>query len=212
MLGGRWKILHYFFRRTLFTDQFATCGVATRDGNSNESVGSLNITQPLLCGIVNDSPWAFRGEFSIKAIDLTKRVDPTTTLQTLPLDMAPAGFSEWHDVAAGPLDTTTTVLLATISNASGHSVHENLIPLTSPENMRLREANVTATVDGLRVTISTDWPALWVVLTCAAHGRFEDNAFLLRGSRSIDFIPFVKNQEEILSETLRVEHVAQHIL
>eukprot|EP01050_Picozoa_sp_SAG11_P045211 SAG11_NODE_22414_length_406_cov_1.172638_1_plen_61_part_10 len=51
VLGGRWKPLHYLFRRTLFTDQFASCGLAT------DGVLSTGITQ-LLCGVVNDSPWA----------------------------------------------------------------------------------------------------------------------------------------------------------
>jgi hypothetical protein len=214
VLGGRWKVLHYFFRRTLFTDQFATCGVASRGANGDNSVGRAraSVTHPFLCGIVNDSPWAFHGQFSLKAISLTQRGNGSTTLKTLPLVMGAAGFSEWHNVTIGTLDPTTTVLVATISNSSAHVVHENLIPLTSPENLRLRAANVTAVVTGLTVTVSTDWPALWVVLTCAAHGRFEDNAFLLRGSRTIDFVPFVDEQEEVLRQTIRVEHVGQHIL
>ena len=141
--------------------------------------------------------------------------------------MAEAGASKWSDVtlsAASALNPATTVLLATISNSSNHTVHENLIPLTSPEKMRLPPANVTATVSGLTVRVSTDLPALWVVLTTAAHGRFEDNAFLLRGggdgdrdsggggSRTLEFIPFLPEQEEVLRKTLRVEHVAQHTL
>ena len=178
--------------------------------------------QQLLCGIVNDSPWEFEGWFTLTSIDLTRRDDSgSNTLQSLPLKMAEAGASEWRDVtlsAAVALNPATTVLLATITNSSNHTVHENLIPLTSPEKMRLPPANVTATVSGLMVTVSTDWPALWVVLTCAAHGRFEDNAFLLRGgnttsgSRTLEFIPFLPDQEEVLRQTLRVEHVKQHMM
>jgi hypothetical protein len=233
VLGGRWKPLHYFFRRTLFTDQFATCGAVTpASGSDRVTVGNREgrpgeeQLQHLLCGIVNDSPWEFEGLFTLSAIDLTNRGESSTTLQTLPLKMGEAGASEWRDVtlsAAAALDPATTVLLATITNSSNHTVHENLIPLTSPANMRLPPANVTATVSGLIVTVSTDWPALWVVLTCAAHGRFEDNAFLLRGggsstsgdsrtSRQLEFIPFLPDQEQVLQRTLRVEHVAQHIL
>lgn len=234
----------YFFRRTLFTDQFATCGAAVtpaaaaaasgggdriggdrEEGQGEEEEQQL---QQLLCGIVNDSPWEFEGWFTLESIDLTKRGESgSTTLQTLPLSMAEAGASKWSDVtlsAASALNPATTVLLATISNSSNHTVHENLIPLTSPEKMRLPPANVTATVSGLTVRVSTDLPALWVVLTTAAHGRFEDNAFLLRGgedgdgggggggSRTLEFIPFLPEQEEVLRKTLRVEHVAQHTL
>ena len=248
-LAGSHMLAHcadYFFRRTLFTDQFATCGAAVtpaaaaaaaasrggdriggdrEEGQGEEEEEQL---QQLLCGIVNDSPWEFEGWFTLESIDLTKRGESgSTTLQTLPLSMAEAGASKWSDVtlsAASALNPATTVLLATISNSSNHTVHENLIPLTSPEKMRLPPANVTATVSGLTVTVSTDLPALWVVLTTAAHGRFEDNAFLLRGgedgdgggggggSRTLEFIPFLPEQEEVLRKTLRVEHVAQHTL
>lgn len=229
VLGGRWKPLHYFFRRTLFTDQFATCGATTPASGSDRVAGGdsgpqgQEQLQQLLCGIVNDSPWEFEGWFTLMSIDLTKRGESgSTMLQTIPLKMAEAGATEWHDVTlatAAALNPETTVLLATITNSSNHTVHENLIPLTSPEKMRLSPANVTATVSGLIVTVSTDWPALWVVLTCAAHGRFEDNAFLLRGvdgtsggSRTLKFIPFMPDQEEVLRKTLRVEHVRQHML
>ena len=244
-LAGSHTLAHcadYFFRRTLFTDQFATCGAAVtpapaaaasgggdriggdREEGQGEEEEEEEQLQQLLCGIVNDSPWEFEGWFTLESIDLTKRGESgSTTLQTLLLSMAEAGASKWSDVtlsAASALNPATTVLLATISNSSNHTVHENLIPLTSPEKMRLLPANVTATVSGLTVTVSTDLPALWVVLTTAAHGRFEDNAFLLRGgedgggggSRTLEFIPFLPEQEEVLRKTLRVEHVAQHTL
>jgi hypothetical protein len=172
VLGGRWKPLHYFFRRTIFTDQFAACGLAT------DGVPTAGITE-LLCGVVNDSPWAFDGAFKLEAVDLT--TGASTTMHTQALTMAAgAGVSEWHTVAAPPkLDVATTVLVATVSNSSGHTVQENLIPLTSPELMQLPDATVNVSVSGLRVTVTTDRPAMWVMLTTAAHGRFEDNAFLL---------------------------------
>ena len=79
--------------------------------------------------------------------------------------------------------------------------------------MQLPNATVTVTVSGLEVTVTTDKPAMWVMLTTAAHGRFEDNAFLLRkGSRTLQFVAFVAGQEDSLRDTIRVEHVAQHVL
>ena len=59
VLGGRWKPLHYLFRRTIFTDQFAACGLAT------DGVPASGIKE-LLCGVVNDSPWAFTGTFKLR--------------------------------------------------------------------------------------------------------------------------------------------------
>jgi beta-mannosidase len=206
VLGGRWKPLHYLFRRTLFTDQFATCGLAT------DGVPAQGITE-LLCGVVNDSPWAFNGTFTLEAVDLTTGVGTTVKTQAVAM-AAGAGVSEWHTVAAPTkLDVATTVLVATVSNSSGHAVHDNLIPLTSPELMELPEATVTVTVTGLQVTVSTDKAAMWIMLTTAAHGRFEDNAFLLaRGSRTLEFVAFMDGQEASLSSTIRVEHLAQHVL
>ena len=191
--------------RTLFTDQFASCGV---QANSRPE----SSVKQLLCGVANDSPWAFMdGRFTLEAIDLGSGA--ATKLQGLPLNMSAAGASEWHDVTPpAPLSLASTVLLATITNSSGSVVHENLIPLASPEKMELPAANVTASVEGLSVTVATDRPALWVVLTTAAQGRFSDNAFLLRGSRTIEFVPFMPGQEKTLKATLRVEHVAQHTI
>ena len=196
---------HYLFRRSVFTDQFASCGV---QANSRPE----SSVKQLLCGVANDSPWKFDGRFTLEAIDLGSGT-ATKLLQALPLNMSAAGASEWHDVTPpAPLPLASTVLLATITNSSGSVVHENLIPLASPEKMELPAANVTASVEGLSVTVATDRPALWVVLTTAAQGRFSDNAFLLRGSRTIEFIPFMPGQEKTLKATLRVEHVAQHTI
>ena len=196
VVGGRWKPLHYLFRRTLFTDQFAACSVAH---------GSWT---KLLCGVVNDSPWKFTGVFTLTAVDL--RSGQSTTLHSESLAMrAGAGVSEWRDlVLEKALQPPCTVLVAAIVNSSGAVVHENLMPLVSPEKMELvAGANVTASVDGMVVTVSADSPAMWVVLTTAAHGRFEDNAFLLIGKRRINFIPFMPGQEDALRRTLRVEHL-----
>ena len=125
-----------------------------------------------------------------------------------------AGVSEWDDVkSAVPLDPTVTVLVATIQNTSGHVVHRNTMPLSPPTHMRLMNANVTVHVEGLRVTVTSDAPALFVVLTTAAQGRFEDNAFLLKGgSRTLDFIPFMSDQEDTLRRTVRVEHLAEAVV
>jgi len=61
---------------------------------------------------------------------------------------------------------------------------------------------------------SRDVPALWVILTTQAQGRFSDNAILLRAGeeRQINFEWFGDVNEKELTSTLRVEHAAQYML
>ena len=74
-------------------------------------------------------------------------------------------------------------------------------------------ANVTVAVQGLQVTVSADAPAMYVVLTTAAHGRFEDNAFLLLPSKpmQVDFVPFGALDMPALTKSLRVEDVSAYM-
>merc|ERR1719210_914824 len=50
VLGGRWKPLHYIFRRSLYSDVMVTCG----DGG--------------VCYVRNDASWPFVGHCSVKAL------------------------------------------------------------------------------------------------------------------------------------------------
>ena len=70
------------------------------------------------------------------------------------------------------------------------------------------KANADGSVD---VTVVTKGgPALYVVLTSLAQGRFSDNAFLLRGSTTIKFLPFGGPADiSTLSTSLRVEHLQE---
>ncbi|CAE7551663.1 MANBA [Symbiodinium sp. CCMP2592] len=52
VLGGRWKPLHYLFRRSVFSDIMATCGLAGQ------------------CYVKNDSPRPFQGRCSVVALSL----------------------------------------------------------------------------------------------------------------------------------------------
>ena len=76
----------------------------------------------------------------------------------------------------------------------------------------MAKADSVQTLEEMSKEDATISAALWAVLTTAAQGRFSDNAFLLRGSRTIEFIPFMPGQEKTLKATLRVEHVAQHTI
>eukprot|EP01052_Picozoa_sp_SAG31_P049010 SAG31_NODE_10533_length_1127_cov_1.463035_1_plen_195_part_00 len=192
--------------RTLYTDQFAGCSVSDN--------GSSSSWYTLLCGLVNDAPWPFVGTFSLVAVDLQTGKDTKLYAERLSMP-AGAGFSEWHDVISPIALHANKVLVATITNSSDSIVHENLIPLQSPQYMELpKSPKIDVLVDGLTVTLTADALCMWVVLTTAAHGRFEDNAFLLRGdqAKKIRFEPFLPKQEAALKSTLRVEHLAANRL
>merc|ERR1712083_837737 len=107
----------------------------------------------------------------------------------------------------GELAARSTVLVASITNSSGKVVHENVIPLVSPSKLQVQNVSVTMMVEGLNVKLASSKPAVYVVLTSAAQGRFSDNCFLLHGERTIEFVPFAPGQEKILRETVRIEHL-----
>ncbi|CAE7271945.1 MANBA, partial [Symbiodinium pilosum] len=66
VIGGRWKPLHYLFRRSLFTDVMATCGM---DGQ---------------CYAKNDSPWPFQGQCAVSVLHFDGH---RAVLQNLDLDL-----------------------------------------------------------------------------------------------------------------------------
>ena len=103
----------------------------------------------------------------------------------------------------------------------------SVLPFQPPKHMELAPANVTWHVgqpasDGSHVTITltSDSPALYVVLTTAAQGRFSDSAILLEGgvtaAREVDFLPWDgpldATKVALLRSTLRVEHLAENLL
>lgn len=54
--------------------------------------------------------------------------------------------------------------------------------------------------------------ALDVWLSTLAHGRFEDNGFmLLPGTATLDFIAFGSLDSQSLQASLRVEHLGEHL-
>ena len=78
------------------------------------------------------------------------------------------------------------MLNVTLSGARGVA-SRNLLALALPSSLRLPRAVVTHTVlpaeqgaASVRVKLSTNATAVYVWLTTAEHGRFSDNAFMLR--------------------------------
>ena len=71
------------------------------------------------------------------------------------------------------------------------------------------EENGTASIT---LVSKSEGVALYVWLSTLAHGRFEDNGFmLLPGTATLDFIAFGSLDSQSLQASLRVEHLGEHL-
>lgn len=97
----------------------------------------------------------------------------------------------------------------------------SLPPLSKPSAFKLPAAAVTATVASVdeengtaSITLisESEGVALYAWLSTLAHGRFEDNGFmLLPGTATLDFIAFGSLDSQSLQASLRVEHLGEHL-
>lgn len=168
------------------------------------------------CFVTNDAPLPFAGSVTVTSVSVVNASEAPLLAAALDLP-AGAGVKQWFyvDVAAVPKDT---VLIGVLRDASGQTVSHNVIPLQAPGDMTLPPADVKFVVadspapDGTyMISVTTDRPALWVMLTTLAAGRFSDNAFFVTTNATVTFIPFAAEQGDLLKKTLRVEHAAMHL-
>lgn len=61
--------------------------------------------------------------------------------------------------------------------------------------------------------VVSDKFALWVTMTTAAQGYFEENAFVMLAGqkKSVGFVPIEGFSHDELKESIRVEHVATYM-
>lgn len=212
VLGGRWKPLHYFFRRSVFSDIMATCG---RDGQ---------------CYVKNDSPWPFQGRCNVMALCFGD--GRRMPLHGLDLDlMQGPGVKELFKVDIQNMSGTDYMLLSECSTnikddrrrqivtafgaSEGNVVSFNEILMARPADLRLPTAKVSAVVatspndDGsIDIVLTADKTVLFLTLTTLAHGRFSDNAFAMSpGIGKVQFIPFGALDRTLLQSSLRLEHL-----
>lgn len=115
------------------------------------------------------------------------------------------------------------ILEAEVSSSKGQIVSRNVIPLTTPELMALRPAKLSVTAQrdsngDFVADVKTEAVAMYVTLTTLAHGRFEDNAFLLRPpGRKVKFLIAEPSPHTSLDEafasfqaSLRVEDLSEY--
>ena len=194
--------LHYWYLSSLYADVMATCG------------------QGGTCYVKNDSPFAFTGKLEIDSFDFAS--GKTASAKSMDLDLAAgAGTSQWFTVGSEFLDGTKSALVATVTAKDGTRISRNIIALTTPEKMLLKQANVkasvasdTANADGsVDIDVTADAVAMYVTLTTLAQGRFSDNAFVIDGSGkvTVQFIPFGDLDLATLKSSLRVEDVSAYM-
>jgi len=201
VIGGRWKPLHYWYRKALYTDIFITC-----DGKGN-------------CILRNDLPTTFNGTVAISSVQLTTGAVSVIFQTALTLPAGP-GSVKWFSPDIHSIDPTTTILTAQATNSSNNQIMcDNLILLSVPSQLILPKTTVTFNVndtvnsDGtVDITFNTTAPALYLTFTTLANGRFSDNAFLaLPPGGKIQFVPFNGPVDVAqLRNSLRVEHVASY--
>ena len=201
--GGRWKPLHYFYKRSLMADVMATCGDAG------------------LCYISNHrASRAFKGTVTFTTYDHFGNGKGTVLLhKSVSLPEGPGAIEWFEQVLPSGNDTA---VVSTVRDETGAVLSEHMVQLVTPAHIRVPVAKVTFTVadapnaDGtVDIAVTSDKVALWVTLTTMAQGRFSDNAFFLPATTAtVRFVPFsVSTAAEdvaVLKATLRVEDLSMY--
>jgi len=195
VIGGRWKPLQYFYANHLYRDVICVC----------------NTTH---CFLKNDAAERFQsGTLSIRAVNLESSTSSMIYHDdNLSLKAGP-GFKEIFSINTTSMDLSRDVLVIEIQNQEGDVESHHINTLVLPQNMTKipvpKSLSATAVKDGdkMYIDVVSDTAALYVTLTTLAHGRFDDQAFLvLAGEKKrVEFYPFRENQFESLESSIRVE-------
>jgi len=209
VIGGRWKPLHHWLSRQVFTDVLVTCG-----GTSTSS---------LLCFVKNDGIYPIARAFiSIESVDTITGNRTSLLLNTTYSIPAGPAHTTWFNIPAPPVKTS--VIEALIGGETGF-LTSNTILLTEPKNLQLKPLVLNLTVgnpgpNGVPVHIERaagqgSQIALYTTLTTLANGRFSENAFTFsRDAQDIYFIPFGRFGDAelaLLRSSIRVESVADYL-
>ncbi len=126
-------------------------------------------------------------------------------------------MTQWFNINTTAFQPTACLLVATaVDAATGATASLNYVAYAVPGALVAPPAVVTASVasapnaDGtVDVTLATDAPAAYVVLTTLAQGRFSDNAvLLLPPGGTLQFIPFGGAADiALLASSLHVDHL-----
>jgi beta-mannosidase len=221
VIGGRWKPLQHFLRRSVFATVGAAC---LEDGR---------------CYVRNDGKTAFMGSLRLTLTELATGAAAWTS--TLPLAIArgahtvqwvcakgaytptAANCTSWDDILADAHCTRATCVfnadvMGPSTTAASALLSSNQQLLLPPGDLEVvAGAVVTAVVgapnaDGtIPVTVSATATAVLVTLTTLASGVFSDNVFLLtqHAPAELLFTPYGPADADTLRTSLRIVHLAQ---
>ena len=209
--GGRWKPVHYFYKRSLMTDVMATCGALYREPAQQRCyLSNHRASRP------------FRGTVTLTAYDHFGDGSGVVLMaQEMALPQGPGAIAWFSPPAPLPPGNTTSVV-STVTDEAGAVVSEHVVQLATPEFIRAPAAAVTLAIadapraDGsIDIAVTSDRVALWVTLTTLAQGRFSDNAFLLPATtKTVRFVPFSASTAAqdlaALKASLRVEDFSMY--
>ena len=208
VVGGRWKTLHHFLARFLYTPvATAVC----EDGRAY---------------VRNDGAGAFAGTLNVTAVHLDSGEETTAVSARVQLEGG-AGSLTWVDAqpALHACPPTRCILVSRVYGSDGAIVAENEQLLSPPSALVLPSAAVSFQVasavssdrKSVAVTVTADKTAVFVALTTAAPGYFEPNWFMARaGTTEVRFVMFEGSNDDAeqvlatLRSTTRIEHLAQH--
>ena len=202
VIGGRWKPLHYFYQKYLFTDVIISCGTTTCFIKNSQ---------------VADLP---AGTVSLHLVDITgagNNLDVNVDYPTIPAQGGSHFFTP--SMPAGYSVTTHITVALVTPNGASKPVAENVLIQTYPYALKVNKSvTVSTSIEGavdeaplapIKLTVSADnGVALYIHLTTEAQGRFSDNSFALStkdGPHEVLFYPFRPDQENILKSSLRTE-------
>eukprot|EP00403_Amphidinium_massartii_P026586 CAMPEP_0178395896 /NCGR_PEP_ID=MMETSP0689_2-20121128/13452_1 /TAXON_ID=160604 /ORGANISM="Amphidinium massartii, Strain CS-259" /LENGTH=952 /DNA_ID=CAMNT_0020016559 /DNA_START=255 /DNA_END=3113 /DNA_ORIENTATION=+ len=171
VLGGRWKPLHYWYKAALFADVIAVCGSGGR------------------CFVRNDGAAAFRGQLQVVRVSLQSGAITKLIQKSLELAAGP-GTIEWFRISTlhSDLAVKQEVVRLRLCDGGGAVSSETVATFVTPKDLEVAQAKIRLEIarlpntDGsIDVRLTSAVPAMYVVLTTLAQGRFSDNAFLLAG-------------------------------
>jgi len=205
--GGRWKILHHFYRDFLFSSIFAACGAGMKCFIKNDDIQNQLVNfQIHSCNSING---------------VTKRIFHQDNIYI-------KRFKIW---TAPVLNTTSKLLLLSVSDSEGNllvhsfSLQAKKVVVTEPRTCEVsHKIIIGAELATIQLRSACD-VLLFVQLTTLAQGRFSDNGFVFIkgigpsrcvGSKPLQcppivFIPHDKNQMLVLKQTLKIEHLQQAV-
>lgn len=198
--GGRWKPLHYWYRKSLFTKVFATCSASQ-------------------CMVKNDHFLPLQGA-TLTVSQVSLATGAASPLLTAPVS-TPAGPGSALYFPITPGSGSQYVLRAVVADSTGAVLTDNWVPLLPPvawaalapsPAVGLAIAPAPQADGSVLITLTCDTLAAYVTLTTAAAGRFSDNAFFLTpGTTTVSFLPWQEGQYPVLVESLRMEHMASYM-